>query len=398
MARQPIFDRKGKVEGFELLYREAKGDESAGGDGFLRTAKSIEALFELGLERLVGDVKAYLNVDFGYMDFPVLEIFPSNKVVLEVLESTEPSNANLDKARNLVANGFTIALDDYAFQPGLEPFLQYAKIVKLECQELDPGKHGPKIRRLIGSGKIVLAEKLEEVATYKKYRDIGCHLFQGFYFAKPCLIEGDACASNKTALMNLLAKIYDENVTLRELETLVASDVTFTYKLMKLVHSAVLAAPPQVQTVGQAIQFLGLRSTAAIASVLALSAIPGRPSQLLIMALARGKMCEELARKAGHPEPDSFFTVGLLSVLDAFMDKPMEEIANELPLAPKLSAALSGQDSEEPHGQALECTKAYERGDFSKADLIGYDPAEAQAAYGSAIHWADTTFEALKAA
>ena len=76
MARQPIFDRKGKVEAFELLYREAQGCDAAGGDGFIRTAKSVEALFELGLERLVGDVRAYLNLDFSFMDMPVLEIFP----------------------------------------------------------------------------------------------------------------------------------------------------------------------------------------------------------------------------------------------------------------------------------------------------------------------------------
>src|SRR5687767_7184932 len=168
MARQPIFDRSGKVEGFELLYREGQSAESAGDDGFIRTARSIEALFELGLERLVGDVKAYLNVDFSFMDFPVLDIFPADRVVLEVLETTPPTNENLDRARILVANGFTLALDDYAFQPSFEPFLQYAKIVKLECPALDPGKDGPRIRRLIGAGKIVLAEKLEEVAMYKK--------------------------------------------------------------------------------------------------------------------------------------------------------------------------------------------------------------------------------------
>jgi EAL and modified HD-GYP domain-containing signal transduction protein len=398
MARQPILDRESNVAGYELLYRSSSQAQNAEGDAYTRTIRSLEALVELGIEFLADDRLAFVNIDFDYLNGSLLDVLPADRIVLEILESTQPTPKNLEITRSLAARGFRLALDDFAFQEHLEPFLDHVGIVKLECPALDPAADGRRIRRLIASGKTLLAEKVEEVSDFKRFYNLGCHLFQGYYFAKPSLVEGETQASNKMALMTLLAKVHDENVSLREIETIVASDVTFTYKLMKLVHAAVLGAPPTVQTVGQAIQFLGLRSTAAVASLLALSAIPGRPNELLVLALARAKMCEELARQADLPEPDSYFTVGLLSVLDAFLDRPLQDIVNDLPLSPALANALTGADTDEPRCRALDFTKKYERGEFLRIEDGTFNTAQAQRAYDAAIRWADTTCETLKAA
>lgn len=397
LARQPIFDRSDRVAGYELLYRESTTSDSAGHDAKVRSARSIEALLEMGLEKLAGKGLAFLNVDFEHVDCPIFDALPNDRLVLEILEETQPTPDNLDRIKNLALRGYTLALDDYAFQPHLAPFLEYCRIVKLECPALDLDRDLLRIETLLGSGKCVLAEKIEEAEQCLAYKQVGCHLFQGFYYARPSLVEASVVASNKAALMTLLAKVHDEHVSLREVEAIVASDVTFTYKLMKLVRSALVGAPPQVQTVGQAIQFLGLRATASVASVLAMSAMQGRPTELMVLALARAKMCEELARASSYDDVDSFFMVGLLSTLDAFLNRPMSEITLELPLPDAMLEALRGHEAGGNLTHALACARAYERGDFLRVDELGFSYSAAQESYRKGIEWADRSFAALQA-
>ena len=65
-----------------------------------------------------------------------------------------------------------------------------------------------------------------------------------------------------------------------------------------------------------------------------------KPLVLLLIALVRAKMCEELAVSLKESDTDDFFTVGLFSVLDALLDKPMEEVLTLVELSPSLRRGL----------------------------------------------------------
>lgn len=398
LARQPIFDRRRRVVGYELLYREHGAIDASDSDALTRSIRSLEALVELGLHHLVGTSTAFLNIDFDHVDCPIFDALPSEQIVFEILEHTQPTQDNIDRIRAMKSRGFELAIDDFAFQPHLEPFLPFVNIIKLETSQLDPARDCHRLGRLIQRGHRLLAEKIETAKDFKAYCDVGCEYFQGFFFARPSLIEGSTVASNKAALISLLAKIHEDQVSIREIEMIVATDVTFAHKLLKLVKSALVAAPPAVQTVGQAVLFLGLRATASIASLLALSAVDDKPSELLVLALSRGKMCEELALRAGFDEPPAYFTVGLLSVLDAFLNRPMEEITENLPLSQGIKEALLGQNETNPMTRALESVKAYEQGNFDEATAHGFDAHQVDVAYRSAIQWADATQQTLRIA
>jgi c-di-GMP phosphodiesterase len=388
IARQPILDRKGEVVGYELLYRAAGAATAAGADARTMTMGSLQALVEMGLENIVGAHKAFYNADFSVLDFSIFETLSKEQIVIEILEQTEPTPENLALAAELKKKGYVLALDDYAFQPHLEPFLEFVEIVKLECSELDPKKDRGRILALMSRRKKVLAEKLENMAEYQAYYNLGCHLFQGYYFAKPAVVEGTAVPTQKKTLLNFLSKIHREDVSIRELEESIASDPNFAYKLLRQVHSAAVGAS-NIETVGQAILFLGIRPTAALASVLALSAVDDKPRELLVTALTRAKMAEELARSAGLGQPDAFFTLGLLSVLDAYLNQPMERITEMLPLGESLKSALLEQNPDDGLVRAIRCVRACEQGDFATADALGFQPKDVQRSYGRAIAFAD---------
>jgi c-di-GMP-related signal transduction protein len=61
----------------------------------------------------------------------------------------------------LVEEGFTLALDNFAYRPELEPLLRLASVATLDIQALDREGQADHVRRLRGHGLTVIAEKVE---------------------------------------------------------------------------------------------------------------------------------------------------------------------------------------------------------------------------------------------
>ncbi len=51
-------------------------------------------------------------------------------------------------------------------------------------------------------------------------------------------------------------------------------------------------------------------------------------------------MCELVSQSMGYKQEDRYFTIGLLSILDAIMDLPMEEVLENLPMTDDINQAL----------------------------------------------------------
>ena len=117
-----------------------------------------------------------------------------------------------------------------------------------------------------------------------------------------------------------------------------------------------------------------------------LANIDDKPHELLITAMVRAKMCEQLAQGMQQSPSASFFTVGLLSVLDAFMDRPMPDILPTLPLTDDLVEALLSHEGR--LGATLRCVLAYERGDWEAAQSLGCPRDLLVKTYLAALMWA----------
>jgi EAL and modified HD-GYP domain-containing signal transduction protein len=102
--------------------------------------------------------------------------------------------------------------------------------------------------------------------------------------------------------------------------------------------------------------------------------------------MVRGKMAEEMARAMKADQPQSFFTVGLFSALDALMDNTMEEILTQLPLADHISAALLNRSG--LLGETLDCVLAYERGQWQSLNFDRLKPEQIKNCYLGALSWA----------
>jgi len=134
------------------------------------------------------------------------------------------------------------------------------------------------------------------------------------------------------------------------------------------------------------VRLIGLNTIRNWSSALLLSSVDNKPRELMTSALVRARMCELLSESVQGAEKESFLSAGLLSVLDALLDCPMEKALSELPLADDIKAALI--DGTGTIGKALTCTVAYERADWNNVRFNGLAPAAVRSKYMTAIGWA----------
>jgi c-di-GMP phosphodiesterase len=362
VGRQPIYDLESVVFGYELLYRSGETVNRADfSDGDLATSQVIlNAFVEIGLESLVGDSFAFINFTENFLVQGLAHQLPPGRVVLEILEDVTVNDALLAAVGELAGAGYTIALDDFIYRPDLEPLLQFAHFVKVDVMGVDRKKLAEHTEQLKKFNVRLLAEKIETKDEFEYCKSLGYEFFQGYFFSKPTIVKGQKIAPNRLAVLQLLAKLSRADTAVADLEKAVSQDVTLSFKLLKIINSALYALPRKVQSVRQAILLLGRERIRSWVTLLALGESSDKPSELMVTAMVRAKMCERLAVSLGRPkEMDSYFTVGLFSALDAILDAPMEEIAKSLPLEDDLLAALLKREGQ--MGAVLNCTLAYER-------------------------------------
>ena len=395
IGRQPIFDRDLGVYAYELLFRgsgEAQAAEFT--DGEQATSEVVLSTFvDLGLERVVGDTRVFINCARAFLTAEERLPFPRDKVVFEVLEDVEPTPEVLAGLERLVRQGYQLALDDFLYDERHRPLMELAHMAKIELPKADREALPGVVKKLRAHGLKLVAEKVENYQEFELCRELGFDYFQGYFLSRPKVIQGRRLTANRLAVLELLAKVNNPDTSPEELARVLSGDVTLSYRLLRLVNSAFFGLPRRVDSIRQAIVFLGQKVLKNWASLLVTAGVEDKPRELSRIAMIRARMCENIARESGGGDPDLAFTAGLFSTLDALMDLPMEEIVDQLPLGEPLRDALLRREG--AAGQVLHWTLAYERWDWAAIDVERIDPAELEAAFLEAIEWADLTSGAI---
>lgn len=403
LARQPIFNQKLEVIGYELLNRNPSfdlsstaGQDSATGDVLLN------AFTELPISEVVGKHYAFINFSKRLLKEPLA--FPRQQLVIEVLEGQKIDSAMLHSLKVLREQGYIIALDDFTLTDETECLLAYADIVKLDVIALSPEKLKYHVDELSVYGIELLAEKIETYEVFEHCKNLGFHYFQGYFLSRPEIIHGKKLTENRQSLLQLLSVLHDPNAPVDKIELLIASDALLSFKLLRLINSAAMSLEREVDSLRQAILLLGINRLRTWINLLALSNLGGKPQELSILALTRARTCELLGNRVANKtereavHADGFFTVGLLSTLDAFLDMSSIEIVENLAIRQSLKEALLGKDNIE--GTILKLVKSHEQGEWSLIDWpavnqLSLTPEMVTEDYIAAISWVNEIMDGV---
>lgn len=396
VGRQPIYNKDLGVFGYELLFRTGTNNAAVMGDISADGATSttiINSFLEIGLEKLVGSRFAFINLTESFLnEEEALPISPE-QVIIEILEDVPVNYLLLKSVKRLAEAGFTIALDDYIYNPAHKPLVMMADIIKIDIMALSQKELINHVNILKKYKAKLLAEKVETIEEFEFCSKLGFDYFQGYFLSKPRIIKSRSLPTNKLAVLNLLSVLQNQDVEIEQLEKAISFDVSMSYKILKLINSAFFNFPSQIESIKQAIVILGRRQLRSWASMLALSNLDDRPSEMILIAMTRAKMCELLAEAAGFKSLETYFTVGLFSALDILMEKEIAELIQPLPLGEDLVDALLKRAG--VLGEALSCTLAYELADFDNANFRHLETNDVFVANVEAVSWANTVIDTL---
>jgi c-di-GMP-related signal transduction protein len=396
VARQPIFDRKLKVWGYELLFRSSATQERFDNTNASSATTQVvsNSMLSIGLDKLLRGKQGCINFGRDMLLQDWYSVLPKECTIIELTEDIEPDQDVVAAVRAMRARGYRIALDD--FQPGtkMEPFIELAHFIKVEMNT-PRTRQESMLREFHGRGIKMLSEKVETDADYRWALRAGYDYFQGYFFARPVVIGGKQIPANKLQCLQLMQEALRPELDFTRLAALVSRDVSFSYKLMRYANSAHFGRQVKIQSIHRALVALG---ECGIRKWIAIAALPiiaeGKPAELITQSLVRGRFCELLGQASGQGIEDQAFLVGLFSMLDVLLDRPLEDALAEMELAPSLDSVLRGQASEENVLKRIyTLVQCYEMADWNEverlADHLGTAPDLVGQAYRNALPWAD---------
>src|SRR5436190_5730542 len=336
VARQPILDAKGQVFGYELLYRATQTDTSCTAEGDLASARVLtDAVLEVGLDTLTSGRPAFLNLTKPLITSQVATLLPPKAAVFELREDVDVDQAVVDACRDLHARGYRLALDDFVPGSPAEQLMPYVSFVKIDVQLTDMPFVLELPRRYKPHRVTMVAEKVETREVFEATRKAGYTLFQGYYFCRPIMTSGTTLPARHATYLRLLSELNRADLTVHELEALIKQDASLSLKVLRCVNSAALPLRREVRSIHDAVVLLGIGPIRQWASVWCLAGLntSGSP-ELATLALLRARSCELVAGDLATVDTSEVFLVGLCSLLDTMLGRPMEEALEHLPLSP----------------------------------------------------------------
>lgn len=374
IGRQPILCGSGSIFAYELLFRSSGVNAATIKSNSLATASVLlNALNSIGLDRLIGHKKAFINVDKEFLMSSAIEGIPGERFIVEILETVKVDNEIIERVGTLKEKGFCFAIDDLDlgseqlknFEP-LFPFIDIAKIDLIAAGGVDKVK--TKLDFFSNKNFKFLAEKVETAEEFDACKAIGFDYYQGYFFEKPTIVEGRKIDSSKASVVRLI----QGGSGLDEVAEEISKIADLSINLLKYINSAAFGAKCEIASIPQAVSFLG---RIPLAQWLMLFLYAGADqnrfsSPLIESALLRANIMSRFAKKLKKDKAvaDKAYLTGLLSFFDAIMQIPLEKIKEEIAIDEEIFEAItSGQNM---LGKLIQIAAIIEKGDWAKIELL----------------------------
>lgn len=397
LARQPIFDRQDSVLGYELLFRSGLDNFFGHQDASKPSECHIDNFLLFGLETLTGKHRAFINFTRNDLVRDLPTLFPQERIVVEILESTLADPEVISACRKLKQAGYLIALDDFVLSPRSEPFLPFADLVKVDFRTTREHERETLVRHLAPRGIKLLAEKVETQEDILAARETGYTYFQGFFYCRPQIVSTSGLSGFKPNYMRILQAVNRPEMNLRDVEEILKQEPSLLYKLLRYLNSAYFGLRAEVTSIRHALALLGeekLRKWTSVAAMVHLA--HNKPAELIVTSLVRARFCESLAAPLGmRLKETDLFLLGLMSTMDAVLGRHMAQVVCEVPLSDEVRAALL--DEQGRFRDVLSVALGLERGAWKEISApiarLRLEDSSIPGTYLSAVEWTTRIFQ-----
>lgn len=399
-ARQPILDRNKELYAYELLFRDGLENAFPAIDGDEATSRMIEgSQFSFGLDDFLGDKPGFINFTLDTLLKKYPGMLPKEQVVVEILETVQPGKRLLAECQYLKQQGYMLALDDYVHQPVWRHFYPFIDIIKIDFRSTSTDTIN-EIKAAIADFNHIklLAEKVETNEEFQLALDLGFSYFQGYFFSKPEMMQSKALSPAQMTLAELLYETSKADMDLSKITQVFQRDVHLSYKLLRYSNSAIFKRRAEIENIKQALVVLGQVELKKFLSLLFTAQISSdKPAELMRMSMTRARFAEGLAELHGKVDTAKAFLTGLMSLMDAILDEPIDSVMSKLPLAKEIKEALI--DKQGVLADYIKLIQFYETAHWQEANAaissLGLANDKVPDAYHTAVQWANEQMKAL---
>lgn len=373
VARQPIFDCNNTTIAYELLFRNSLENKYTGEDGYKATLEVINnTFFTIGLNNVIAGKKAFINLNESLLKTDFITALPREYVVIEILETVEPTDEIVERCKELKNKGYILALDDFVFYPKYKKLLDIVDIIKVDFT-ITLGASRKLVMGLVKNKNIkFLAEKVETKEEYLEAISYGYTYFQGYFFSKPEILIGKDIPLNKMIYLRIIKELNSKEFHVDKLEELIVRDTSIAYKLLKMINSSSFGIRNKIKSMKLAINMMGEKEMIKWLYMLVIRGISlDKPGEIITLSLERAKFCEQIAILSNNKDIafDAYLT-GMLSTMDAILNLPMEKILDDLSIGENVKVALNKGSN--TLGIIYILVKEYEKGNFDRVIALSH--------------------------
>lgn len=357
IGRQPIFNSTEEVVAYELLYRNQNVNAYSGTDADAATIDVlVNSFLSIGMNEVTNGLPGFVNFTDNLLMNPVIDLLDPSSVVIEILEDVPITEQLIKRVIELKRKGFTIALDDFILNKEVTLYNElfaYTDIIKVdfllsslfERTEIEQcvKTSFPHIR--------LLAEKVETRNHFDVAKFAGYSLFQGYFFEQPQVLKSTDIPISTLQYFQVMTLLKDDEPNINLIAENIERDISLTYKLLQIINTSQKRSVSKVRSIKQAIMLLGFTELRKYLYFLAMreSGITVENDvykEIIYASLFRAKICELMAKKQLKKNYSEYFLVGMFSMIDTLLQRPMQSIVNKLPFSEEVINTICKGETE----------------------------------------------------
>ncbi|NTV94479.1 MAG: HDOD domain-containing protein [Thiobacillus sp.] len=392
LVRQPLLDSQYRVAGYEFSVRDRAPLEVLPGATDLdqvRDEHLIASVVDLEYQGALGNRLTLLDLAPITLDNPMLAELPAGKVGI-VLPA---SMADLvERTAALAKAGLVPVVDDDGLSAPLPPGCEWVRLDSNRHDALALGERAGYLRRQ-GARRLIAGNVGSEEA-FEVCRKLAFDLCQGGFLTQPRTGGERKLSTGVMQVMELL-NLAHEKAAIEKMEAVFKRDAALTYKLLRYINSPANGLIRTIQSIGQALVWLGYDPLYRWLTLLLFSAgqSGGRDEALLRNALVRARFMENLGSTRVAPEQrGGLFIVGILSHLEALLNLPMNQALEPLRLPDAMREALvAGAGAYAPWLKLAQACEHFDQEAVNVlADAHGLTADEVNLAHVDALIWSES--------
>ncbi len=355
--------------------------------------EGLEMIQSIGIETLSDNKEVFVPVTniSVFADIEAQCDAPHSRIVLLIDNTIPPVEMYVNRLKELKDKGYKLAIrklavsEFEAYRPILQlmdyVFLNNHKIA-IDKAKIYFGKLYPNVK--LCAGNIDTMEIFEELKVTGGYQ-----LYEGNFYRVPVTRGQNEVAPLKVNYIELLNTVNNDNFELTAAADIIGRDTALTISLLKIVNR--MAVNSEITSIRHAAAMLGQKELKKWINTAVVNALyADKPNEVTRLSLLRAKFAENLACAFGLAmKTDELFLMGLFSVLDVILEKPMEEALKMVQVSAKISEALIHGKGE--LAQVLEFMVQYESANWQEISrqmiLYNIEMDKVTEAYKDSLRW-----------